>query len=121
MDKKTLKALKESILKWEQNTKAETPSDVSLGHSNCALCIRHTGINGRVECNECPVMRFTRIRGCINTPYQNALAAKNFWFDMYDITDMGLPYEVPSDAKQGWQEAAQLEVDFLKSLLPEGE
>jgi hypothetical protein len=110
MDQATLNALKASIRHWQENVDAETPDDATTSASACALCakfIRHT----KGKCYECPIFAQTGETGCGDTPYDFADSMLDEW-----DTD-------PEDAdkKAAWRAAAQAELDFLKSLLPDSE
>lgn len=105
MEPKTLKALKASIKKWERNVKVRKPENAKTGPFDCSLCLKFF----EKGCHGCPVSIKTGEICCYDTPYWNARRALNEW----------LTY--PEYFKHKWQTAAQAEVDFLKSLLPEGE
>lgn len=93
MDERTLEALKGSIAHWEQVV--ANPGTTPIGPYECPLC--HLFNSGASDgCSGCPVAQFTGKPGCHGTPY-NA-----FRFNRT-------------------AETAQAELDFLKSLLPEGE
>lgn len=106
MDNTTLEALNESIKHWEENRDAEQHGAVATGIKACALC----GLFREVDCKGCPVENKTKQMGCINTPYYAALEAKDDW----EWAD-----EDESRKAETFRDAAQAEVDFLKSLLPE--
>lgn len=111
MDKRTLKALKDSIRHWEEIASGE---GVERGTSNCALC-KLFFADG---CNGCPVRERSGQLCCCGTPY----------FDWCDVFE-GQPragYRETKDAgrrafNKTLRKAAQAELDFLKSLLPENE
>jgi hypothetical protein len=106
MDPATLEALKGSIRHWEENLAAETPDHVHTGPSRCLLCQRfHMNPN----CGGCPVSQYTGQKNCRGTPYAVANRRHSFWDSMPDS----------DEHKERWREAAQAELDFLKSLLPE--
>jgi hypothetical protein len=106
MDPATLEALKGSIRHWEENLAAETPDDAHTGPSHCLLCRRfHMNPN----CEGCPVSQYTGQNNCHGTPYVMADRRHRFWNSMPDSDEY----------KERWREAAQAELDFLKSLLPE--
>lgn len=96
MDRATLKALKASIKHWETNL---IDSDkASVAASDCALCRRFTcGV-----CKGCPIYEKTRLKGCLRTPYIEAMNAK----DKHG-------YNSPE-----FRVAALKELRFLESLLP---
>lgn len=97
MDARTLKALKGSIAKWEAIV-AGTGTDE--GPRNCPLCVEFWGD----YCKGCPVRDKTGHHGCIGTPYAE--------WERADVTAATTPALVA---------LAQAELDFLRSLLPEGE
>jgi len=101
MDKKTLRALKASIRKWERNAKVKYPDKYLVDSDDCPLC----GLFFDLDCEGCPVMQRTGRRGCGDTPYIEASRARVDW-----EWDYG-PMEAAHDA-------ARKEVAFLKSLLP---
>lgn len=101
MDERTLTALKESIAKWERNAKAESVDDMTLGWRQCPLCLFFFGSG----CRGCPVRERTGFGYCMNTPYEN--------FDPFEHDDDDQGHIARGFARQ--------EVEFLKSLLPEGE
>lgn len=108
MDKKTLKALKDSIAKWERNTQAITPYGASISADDCPLCdlfFRDRG--GPYSCRGCPVAECTGRAICNGTPYEDAVRARRAWTYMKD-----------EQSREVFVKAAQEEVDFLKSLLP---
>ena len=104
MDAKTKEALLASIKHWEENLAAESPEQASVDGENCALCQTFT------NCRSCPVFFSTGLPQCENTPYYLARVALQRWKFA----------QMPAQ-KKVWEEAAQAEIDFLKSLLPEGE
>ena len=105
MEEKTLVALKKSIEHWEKNA---APGDhpVSTKAKDCALC----GLFfWEEDCAGCPVYQRTGREGCHGSPYWSVVDAK---------------LELCADESKGrlrkkLREAAQKELDFLKSLLPE--
>lgn len=99
MNAKTLKALRGSIAKWQAIVDG---TGVDEGNKNCPLCQRFVyfwfGYKKPIAkmCVGCPVYEKTGKKGCRNTPYDD--------------------YAYGSDSIKN----AQAELDFLKSLLPEG-
>lgn len=89
-----LEALKQSILKWEQNTKINDLNDASLGKYKCPLCQLFI----ESDCEGCPIMLATGETFCEETPYEVAREAENL---------------------AEFHSAAKAELEFLKSLLPE--
>ncbi len=106
MNKRTQKALKQSIAHWRRMAKYTSLAqfkDEGLGVTSCALCTLFYG----AECEGCPVYKETGEAGCDNSPYHIAETA------YHDLScTRGLEYWTY------WEECAQDEVDFLKSLLP---
>lgn len=87
-------ALELSIRKWV--VLAALPQETLIndgGRTTCALCFKY-------DCRDCPVSQTTGAGKCFGTPYR-------IWWDItqsYYEGELTLP------------EAAQLEVEFLKSL-----
>ena len=103
MDAKTLVALRGSIRKWQAIVN-KTGED--QGPYNCPLCLlfnspEHPSRRSTM-CRGCPVFDYSGDIGCHNTPYET-----------WDECDQ--------DDSEGLAKAAQAELDFLISLLPEGE
>lgn len=106
MAPETLEALKGSIAKWE-GIVAGTEKD--LGPDNCALCqiflMAHPD-----SCDACPVGMASGSTGCSRTPYEDQ------WTPLFpDRQSYGGKANTPLR-----KQAAQAELDFLKSLLPLG-
>jgi hypothetical protein len=97
MDEKTLIALKGSIAKWE-GIVAGTVKDE--GQDNCPLCQQFIDEG----CVACPVMGVTGHSGCWGSPY-----------DDYAALEEGYG----SEEYESVRDAAQAELDFLRSLLPD--
>lgn len=103
MDEPTLIALQGSIAKWQAIVDGTGVDD---GTENCPLCLMFYGDFG--GCAGCPVNEHTSCSFCKATPYED-------WCDLF-VTDR---YAVPKIADTpARKQAAQAEVDFLKSLLP---
>lgn len=113
MDKKTLVALQKSIKKYERHIRNVKGAKVAVRRNNyhsfglyfsiydCALCKIH--FDG--SCEACPIKLRTGIPLCNETPYTDIF----YFLDSY--------------SKEGNEEligVLQAEVNFLKSLLPEG-
>jgi hypothetical protein len=111
MNAKTLEALKGSIAKWEAIV-AETAGD--NGTDNCPLCQLFFGEPPH-HCRGCPVSDQTGEPHCFHTPYYR------FWGTRHPVTGhQMIPAE--GDPRRATSiAAAQAELSFLKSLLPEGE
>ena len=114
MEPEKLKALKESIEKWKRLTNIETMNDINIGPENCALCsLYHIYPHEDYEdksCISCPVYEKTGYGYCADTPYENVQAILDEWSD--DSWD---------NYRKQFQQAANDEMEFLKSLLPESE
>lgn len=113
MDEKTLNALKESIAHWERmrdGKRVETRNRYavdgdleSIGPDDCALC----NLFYKAGCFECPIMEDTGESQCSNcAPYLYAT----------HVLDRDFLHDSPE-----FKRAAQEMIDYLKSLLPEGE
>lgn len=107
MDDETLNALQGSIAKWEAIV-AGTGED--NGVDNCPLCLVFCNQNNEevedLGCWGCPVAEEVGNTGCCDTPY-------------YLWSDLTADQEFPRTAKTpSHKEAAQNELDFLRSLLP---
>jgi len=101
MTLETEKALKDSIAHWERmrdNKRYEIHEYPSA--SDCALC-KLFCFGKSYSCGGCPVMKKTGLRLCRNTPFQKA------FLEFHGGTD------------ERWIVAANEEIEFLKSLLPE--
>ena len=101
MQPKTLEALKASIKIWERRAKGETDD------TNCPLCEIHCSrCTASYEyCNNCPVYEKTAVKFCQATPYPA-------WRRSQDMRGSAAAMTVAH---------AQHELEFLRSLLPEGE
>ena len=97
MSPETLTALQASIKHWEKNSQIESIDDAKCGTSHCALCQRfyHKG------CYGCPIAAKTGRDSCDGTPYVKANTAYN----QEDLV--------------AFKKAAQAEIEFLRSLLPQ--
>lgn len=105
MDKRTLKALKGSIAKWQAIVKG---TGYDAGADNCPLCEEFQADDVELVCSGCPVQARTGRSFCAGTPYDRwGWVATGTWPDRRATTE---------EAKA----VAQDEVDFLKSLLPKG-
>lgn len=116
MKPETLKALEASIAHWECNAKAVTFKAARVGWSHCALCgifNQHKIRPLMVACIGCPISKGSKRRRqyCKNTPY---LAAFKLYKQMAVSGN-----ENYGPRMKAFRKAAQEEVDFLKSLLPE--
>lgn len=122
MNKEAATALEASIKHWERNVQAETPEDASTAAQDCALCQVYDPMLG-ANCIGCPVMRHTGLARCGGTPYRDAFGWRKEWLQR---SFTGGLRATPSrlhlweTAREGWREAAQAELDFLKSLREPG-
>lgn len=88
MDNETLKALQDSIAKWKDIVNSD-----GIERGSCTLCKLFL----KKDCVGCPVMQSSGSPFCYNTPY----------------------YEHNDDADLETRiRTAQIELDFLMSLLP---
>lgn len=113
MDKEAEELLKASIEIWEvkRDTKYDMPIDIS--EENCPLCKRYNDDEDNCftpVCDKCPVKLRTKKAHCTQTPYSTAVKMLDFYRN--DPTEL---------TKGDWVKASQDEIDFLKSLLSEGE
>lgn len=110
MDAKTLKALRGSIKKWEAIV-AGTGAD--QGGENCPLCVRFA-LGPNESCEGCPVAVRTGKDDCLGTPYIDLWHRLNPWPED-DGECITYSRHVVTEEHRA---AAQAELDFLKSLLP---
>jgi hypothetical protein len=113
MDKRTLAALQGSIKKWE-GIVAGTGKDEGI--YNCPLCtvfLDEGAEEGeQVSCYGCPVSIAVQNTGCEDTPYDE-------WADHQNIVHAKAPFRFPCFCVcPECTRLAQIELDFLKSLLP---
>ena len=109
MKKDTLRALKNSIKKWERITNGKGQDD---GGYNCSLCQRFKQTECTYNDEQCPVTIKTGKVQCEKSPY---IAWQNHQESVHKINCH--PHRIQSGCK-GCVKAAKKEVDFLKSLLP---
>lgn len=115
MDAKTLAALKARIEKWRANTKVENFNDAKIFGDTCPLCAIYWDNKDEDEkCAGCPVSEKAGDIGCYNSPWHDAYRHYDLWADQER-------FETRGTAARDFRAAAQVEVDFLISLLPEGE
>jgi hypothetical protein len=117
MKKKTRKALKGSIKKWE---KILDGTGTDLGSKNCPLCARFLHIEGidlllQVEetCVGCPVKKASGETCCRNTPYEKWWNHRQHSHLSLDDYSVGNKIECPECRK-----FAKQEVKFLRGLMP---
>lgn len=102
MDERTLTALKGSIAKWERMAADNRDDAEAAADVDCPLCVlfNKAAVRDEGDCIGCPVFEKTGRRYCTNTPYVH-------WADAADNGD-----------DEWMQDAAEDELDFLRSLLP---
>lgn len=112
MKPKQLAALQESIAYWEENLAKLDWTKLQFGREVCPLCKLNY-----LSCQECPIYLVSGKPDCDNTPFYPAYAAFHNW--------QKAPFENPEvwyNARDRWRSACQVEIDFLRSILPaEGE
>lgn len=113
MDEKTRAALEASIQHWRENVNAASPDGVSVHGKDCALC-RVFLDSG--NCAGCPVRRASGKKLCRGTPYVAAVSARAKWAAAFWRGDHAASLDA---RRKQWRAAAQAELDFLISLLPE--
>jgi len=104
MDKRTLKALKESIAHWYRISACMTPEalkEEGWGGTACPLCDEFLADG----CKGCPVSQKVGDTLCCGTPYSPASDSLAYFC-------MGRPWTEKD------QEAVEDEIRFLESLLP---
>ena len=100
MNQKTLKALKGSIVKWENIVNG---TGVDESGYNCPLCKLFP------KCYKCPVFEYSQPDDCNNTPYGEWLAHQR------KVHDKRVrPFKIECKI---CERHAKAEVGFLKSLL----
>lgn len=110
MPAKTLELLKESIAHWTRLATGTAKFPETTGPNYCSLCktFRYPRDHSFDDCNDCPVKLATGKAYCINTPYEA-------------ICDYLSASPAKSEKNIEFQRLAQIELDFLISLLPDGE
>ena len=98
-----------SIAHWERNAAAQTVDDIKTGVDHCALCQEHHGN----DCQTCPVMQRTGQMYCVGSPY---IEAGRAYARLKELNRVNCPQEVIQGAWEKWRAAAEVEVNFLKSL-----
>lgn len=103
MKKLTLEALNKSIAHWERLAGGNRNPGEGLGVDQCDLCKLFHSEDRLITCDGCPVKERTGQVWCVGTPY-------------YHVVDSDSDYDTPE-----FMEAARLELEFLRSLLPKKE
>jgi hypothetical protein len=114
MTPEALAALKGSIRHWHENVEAEDYFGTSTDVGACALCKAYWYANESISCEGCPVYARTGQKRCGGTPFFDAEEAQDAWSKAQTAIDN-------RSARIEWRKAAQAELNFLISLLPEGE
>lgn len=111
MNPETLKALQESIAHWDRLASGKRKHNECVSVGDCALCERfNTPVKSiELKCAGCPVFEKTGKQFCYDTPFTHAEAIS----DEMDPEDPNNPMD-----SEEFQEAAEDELEFLKSLLP---
>ncbi len=94
----TLKSLKQSIAHWKRLATGKRREGERVGVADCALC----KLFFYKDCVGCPVAQKVNRIGCSDTPYKEA--DRTYYFYGPDSNE--------------FKQAAQVELNFLKSLLP---
>ena len=108
LSKRALSGLKGSIKKWE---KIAISKGIDEGIKNCTLC----KLYWETGCMSCPVFKKTKSTGCEKTPYIEWIKHHKC---QHKLSACFVSTEIISDCIE-CKEYAELEVEFLKSLLPE--
>jgi hypothetical protein len=110
MDPHTLKALQESIAHWDRLASGNRKYRENVDVDACALCRKfNTPVKDpELKCACCPVFQKTGLKFCLGTPFPAA--------EKLSDTDELSPLDTDE-----FREAAQDELEFLKSLLPKEE
>jgi hypothetical protein len=106
MTPSTLRALKGSIAKWQKIVDGKGKDE---GSTNCPLCTKFN--KGADECAGCPVRNKTTRRFCNGTPFIDWSHHHNDKHSNY--FGLVLHLDCPTCTR-----LAQVELDFLKGLLP---
>ncbi len=108
-----LAALKASIIKWDNNTRAMSPAEAKVYGDTCPLCdlfydeIDHTEADeDNAGCHGCPIKARTGSSNCSGSPWHDAQQARLLWARHGDIY------------APAFQAAAVRMRNYLTSLLP---
>lgn len=104
LSKRALYALVKSIGKWENIVRGD---GLDHGRKNCALCQEFYG--SVEDCRLCPVRKITGQMHCKGTPYET--------FSGYSINVRDKTSGELIGWKTAFQEHAEDELNFLKSIL----
>ena len=104
MPAKTLCALRKSIAHWKRMRKGTQKVNESPDGECCPLCKLFQS-QSMSNCRQCPVFKRTRMPGCRGTPWYGA----RFNFIMRNQGSL---------FQEAWENTADAEIAFLKSLLP---
>lgn len=107
METKTLRALLDSIKKWEAIVDG---TGADNGSQDCALCQEFRTVRHPIYyCHGCPVMDKTKRQSCVDTPY-------GAWLDTFGRNRLVFAAHKAETPEQ--KAAAQVMLDFLRSLVP---
>jgi len=110
MDAKTLKALKESIQKWEEIIAGR---GIDEQGKNCPLCSLFWNDKSKMKhCLLCPIFLNTGKKYCWDTPYSDWADHQDQYHHMQEFNK----YIICPTCRR----LAKAELVFLKSLLPKG-
>jgi hypothetical protein len=113
MTPETRAALEQSIVHHERMLEDKAyAAESGLGADACALCREYYAD----RCRGCPIPGRVGAGYCHRTPYGTLRDANVTWYGAYE---RGSEDEPAFWAKR--QEAERAEIEFLRSLLPEGE
>lgn len=101
---KTETALRESIEHWKRLSSGKLNKGEDIGPDHCSLCKLFWGnkLRGVDDCNGCPVYARTNLKYCVATP-----------FDAADTEAI-----ISGITSDDFKKIANLELEFLQSLLP---
>ena len=114
MIRETLEALQDSIDHWQRMRDDPIGSGDRPFAKSCALCqIFIFAEEVDEHCVGCPVANKTGNPDCEETPYYETVAPFNH------VRVLGEKHPLYAKALKAWQEAADAELEFLRSLLPD--
>ena len=100
-------ALEKSIEHWQRLAACETLDEIEKEGTSaidCALCKEYV----LRSCKGCPVYKHIGFSGCYGTPYEDVISYLEGLSDLFNLSEK---FEA-----EVYQELAQKELDFLKSL-----
>jgi len=105
VNKKTKKALNESIAHWERMRAFETTEEFDKEEPHGPFCSLCKLFLVKYNCEGCPVFEKTGKVACRSTPYSTAYTS---YFEWKRINT--------KKNRTAWRKAATREINFLKSL-----